>query len=89
MSSGSSWPRKREAEHPADTIPIYQGRIEAAVSNGGNQGHEDAVHLLTRLRDLYTGAGKEPSDFVEYVARLRSSYWRKRNFIKLLGASSL
>jgi len=81
--------RKREAEHPGDAIPIYRRRIEAAVSGGSNRGYEDAVRLLSRLSELYTRAGRTPSDFAEYLAALRNMFRRKRNFIKLLGASPL
>jgi uncharacterized Zn finger protein len=81
--------RKREEEHPGDAIPIYRRHIENAVSGGSNRGYEDAVRLLSRLSDLYVRAGREPNEFAEYLAVLRNTYRRKRNFIKLLSASSL
>ncbi|HYW10094.1 MAG TPA: hypothetical protein VE913_24215, partial [Longimicrobium sp.] len=31
--------RAREAEHPADAIPIYQRRIEVSVASGSNRGY--------------------------------------------------
>ena len=81
--------RKREAEHPSDAIPVYQRRIDAAVSGGSNSGYEDAVRLLTRLRDLYASAARDAADFAVYLSALRDTYRRKRNFIKLLDASPL
>lgn len=81
--------RKREAEHPADAIPIYQRRIDAEVSSGSNRGYEAAVRLLPRVRDLYSRADREAGEFAQYVAALRDTYRRKRNFIKLLDASRL
>jgi tetratricopeptide (TPR) repeat protein len=81
--------RKREAKHPGDAIPIYRRHIESKVDAGSNQGYEDAVRLLSRLADLYARAGRPQGEFGDYVATLRNTYRRKRNFIKLLGASSL
>ncbi|HET7231844.1 MAG TPA: hypothetical protein VFJ16_17665 [Longimicrobium sp.] len=81
--------RRREETHPADAIPIYQRRIEAQVEHGSNRGYENGVRLLSALQRLYARAGESAEAFGEYVARLRTTYKLKRNFIKLLSQADL
>lgn len=81
--------RRREETHPADVIPIYQRRIETEVGHGSNRGYEDGVRLLAALQRLYARAGESAEAFAQYVARLRITYKRKRNFIKLLDQANL
>jgi uncharacterized Zn finger protein len=81
--------RHRERTHPADAIPIYQRRIEAAVSQASRRGYEDAVRLLQPLRALHERAGAEAGDFAAFVARLRDTHRRKRSFIALMDRARL
>lgn len=81
--------RRREGNHPADAIPIYERRIEAKVAGGGNDAYDDAVRLLVRLADLHRRAAAEPERYPAFVGRLRQEYRRKRNFIARLDAARL
>jgi uncharacterized Zn finger protein len=80
--------RRRQETHPADAIPIYQRRIEAEVQHGSG-GYEDPVRVLVALQRLYARAGESAEAFAQYVARLRTTYKRRRNFIKLLDQANL
>jgi hypothetical protein len=47
------------------------------------------VRLLAALQRLYARAGERAEAFGEYAVRLRATYKRKRNFIKLLDQANL
>jgi len=74
---------KREAEHPADALPIYQREVNSLLETKRNDGYEAAVKLLGRVRTLMIRLGGEP-DFPAYLASVRAAHGRKRNFTKLL-----
>lgn len=74
---------KREPEHPADTLPIYQREVNSLLETKRNDGYEAAVKLLGRVRALMTRLGSE-RDFPGYLASVRAAHGRKRNFMKLL-----
>lgn len=75
--------RRRETDHPEDTLEVYKRWIGPTVARGNNQAYEDAVELLERCCTLLLrlGRSKEVSAF---VAAIRSEYGRKRNFAKLV-----
>src|SRR5204862_6809362 len=74
----------REAEHPADALTIYQGRIAPLIELTNNTAYEQAVELLRKVRRLMLRLGRA-LEFADYLATLRVEYKRKRNFIQLLG----
>ena len=74
---------KREAGHPADTLPIYQREVNALLETKRNGGYEAAVKLLVRIRALMIRLDRL-QDFPTYLTSVRVTHGRKRNFTKLL-----
>lgn len=74
---------KRESEHPADTLPIYQREVDSLLATKRNDGYEAAVKLLGRIRALMIRLDRE-HDVLPYIASVRATHARKRNFTKLL-----
>jgi uncharacterized Zn finger protein len=74
---------KREADHPADALPIFQREVSSLLETKRNDGYEAAVKLLGRIRALMVRLDKE-GDFLGYLASVRAVHGRKRNFTKLL-----
>ncbi len=70
---------KREKDFPADAIPIYQQRIDPLINDSS---YEEAVKLLRKIRPLLTKLDRA-AEFGQYLATLRATYKRKRNFMKL------
>ncbi len=77
---------KREPDHPADALPIYQREVDALLETKRTDGYEAAVKLLGRIRALMTRLDRE-ADFVTYHASVLAAHGRKRNFMKLLDKS--
>ena len=74
--------RAREAEHPADAIPIYTAEVERGIAAKNNDAYRAAVERLDHIATLMTKAG-ESAAFAPYVAELRSRHKPKRNLMKL------
>lgn len=74
---------KREADHPADALPIYQREVNALLETKRNDGYEAAVKLLGRIRALMIRLDRE-NDVPAYLASVRAAHGRKRNFTRLL-----
>ena len=74
---------RREADHPEDSLVIYQERIEPLVNQTDYKAYRKAYELLLRVRTLMRRLGRQ-AEFEEYVELLRLEYKRKRNFMKLL-----
>lgn len=74
---------RREEDHPEDSLPIYQERIEPLVNHTNNKSYRTAYELLLKVRTLMHRLGRQ-AEFDEYVELLRLEYKRKRNFMKLL-----
>ncbi len=74
---------KREKEHPADSLPIYQKRVEPTLDRKNNEAYGEAVGLLRKIRDLMIRLGRE-ADFKQYMAVMRLKHKAKRNFMALL-----
>jgi len=74
---------KREPDHPADALPIYQREVNMLLETKRNDGYQAAVDLLERIRTLMIRLGAE-RDFPAYLASVRAAHGRKRNFTKLL-----
>ena len=77
--------RRREADHPADAIPIFQREVEALLGTKRNDGYEAAVELLGHIRGLMVALGAE-DEFAAYLAAVRAAHGRKRNFTSMLAA---
>lgn len=75
--------KMREKEHPADSLKIYQDRIEPKIQETNNQAYDQAVIWIKEVNRLMKQLGKE-EDFETYLVALRVNYKIKRNFIKLL-----
>lgn len=74
---------KRESDHPADSIPIYQREVNTLLDTKRNDGYEAAVKLLGRIRALMIRLDRH-DDFAPYLASVRTAHGRKRNFTRLL-----
>jgi uncharacterized Zn finger protein len=77
--------RRREADHPADAIPIYQREVEALLGTKRNDGYAAAVELLGHIRGLMVTLG-DGAEFANYLAAVRADHGRKRNFTSKLAA---
>jgi uncharacterized Zn finger protein len=73
----------REKSHPEDSLSIYRSSVEPAVEQTNDHGYQTAVGHLRKVRELLITVGK-PEEFPLYVATLRASFKRKRNFMKML-----
>jgi uncharacterized Zn finger protein len=76
----------REKDHPADSLKIYQDRIEPKVNETNNQAYEQAVKWLKEVNKLMKQLGRE-AEFEDYLTAQRVNYKIKRNFIKLLDST--
>ncbi len=74
---------KREKDHPADVLPIYQRQIEPTLGRKNNDAYRDAIHLLRKVRGLMARLGRE-AEFAVYLESLRAAHKPKRNFMRLL-----
>ena len=73
----------READHPEDTLAIYKQRIDPLVAPVTDGHYETPVKYLGKIKSLMSRLNR-PDAFRLYVAHLRETYKRKRNFVKLL-----
>lgn len=78
---------KREAEHPEDTLPIYQEHVERLIGQKNNQGYAEAVELMRKVNELMGRLGRA-QEFPGYVASVRAAHKPKRNLMKLLDQAS-
>ena len=74
---------RREEDHPADVIPVYEQQVERALSEKNNRGYREAVTLLRKIRKLMAALNKQ-AEFGPYLASVRSAHKAKRNFMALL-----
>jgi len=74
---------RREEDHPADALPIYQQAVERTVGLKNNHAYEDAVKLLRKVQRLMDRLGRS-EEFRPYLASVRSAHKPKRTFMKLL-----
>jgi uncharacterized Zn finger protein len=73
----------READHPGDAVPLYQGEVERTIGRKNNRAYEEAVELLHKVKDLMGRAGRG-SEFPAYLRSVRATHKPKRNLMKLL-----
>lgn len=74
---------EREKTHPQDALPIYQRQIGPTLERTNDEAYRQAIALLRNVRKSLGRLGRQ-ADFAPYLGDLRTSYKRKRNFIKLL-----
>jgi len=75
--------RAREADHPLDSISVYEREVESQIDTKTNRGYRAAVDCLARIRRLASEAG-EPGRFDELLGRVRQEHKPKRNLMALL-----
>jgi len=74
---------KREKEHPADAIAVYQRQVEHIINGKSNASYEAAVRLLHKVSKLMATMGRT-TELHDFVASLRARHKPKRNLMKLL-----
>lgn len=80
--------REREADHPADAVPIYRQEIERLLQVTDKGNYAEAVDLLKRMAPLMTRLGRD-GEFAALVATTRAANARRPSFITLLDAAAL
>ena len=73
----------REEKHPQDALEIHQVRIEPALNLTNDEGCRRAVEFLRIARGLMARLDRS-AEFACYLESIRTTYKRKRNFIKML-----
>jgi hypothetical protein len=79
---------EREADHPADAVPIYRQEIERLLQVTDKRNYAEAVELLKRMAPLMTRVGRD-DEFAAFVATTRAANARRPAFISLLNAAAL
>ncbi|KUL29188.1 DUF6880 family protein [Actinoplanes awajinensis] len=77
---------ERAKTHPADAIPAFAHRVEAAVDRKDKKGYAEAARLLADLRDLHERAGR---DYPAFLAGVKETHARKTTFLATLAAAGL
>ncbi len=75
--------KRREQDHPNDSIGIYQREIEASIATTNDGGYAAAVALLGRVAPLMERLGQD-REYRTYVLDLRARHGRKRNLMRRL-----
>lgn len=78
----------READHPLDSVAVYQRDVERQIGRKTTQSYETAVARIAHIGRLYERANDSAS-FAEYVAEVRHRHRAKTKFLKLLGQAAL
>jgi uncharacterized Zn finger protein len=80
--------RRREREHPEESLAVYQRQVESALQQVNQYGYETAVSRLRQIRDVMNRLGKT-QEWASYLASVRLAHKRKRNFMLLLSEAGL
>lgn len=75
--------KKREKDHPADAVPVYQRLVEPIIARMKNDSYEEATRMILHIRELMHGMGQNAA-FAAYFAQVRLRHKPKRNLMKLL-----
>ncbi len=75
--------RRRESDHPADALEVYQAQIEPAIRHSDNHTYAGAVEWLEKVQAIFTRLEQEDA-FTELVRDIRERHRAKRNLIKRL-----
>ncbi|MFN7149432.1 MAG: SWIM zinc finger domain-containing protein [Microthrixaceae bacterium] len=71
--------RAREADHPADAIPVYQRTVEALIDKKNAKAYNEAVKLMARIERLHQAAGDD--GWPPYLAGVTTRHRAKRSLI--------
>ena len=74
---------KREKNHPADTLAIYQRQIEPTLNQKNNEAYRETIGLLRKICALMERLGRS-REFAQYLESVRTAHKPKRNFMKML-----
>jgi len=74
---------KREKEHPADAIAVYQREVEHIIDSKNNSAYEEAVRLLRKIARLMALLDRT-AEFQSYLTGVRARHKPKRNLLRLL-----
>lgn len=77
-----------QAQHPDEALLIYQKAIEAWIQQTNNDAYARAIELVKKVKLLMLNLD-QPSQYKQYISKLRITYKAKRNFIKLLDMEKL
>ena len=66
----------------ADAAGIYRKQIDPIVSRTNNEAYREAVELLRRIKKLMARLGQN-AEFTQFLAALRETHRRKRNFMAM------
>ncbi len=72
--------RQREADHPGDSIPVYESEVLAIINRKKPNRYRVAADLMDRIRRLAAKTG-EPQRFDALLARVRVEHKAKRRLI--------
>ncbi|SEP49440.1 hypothetical protein SAMN04489732_11356 [Amycolatopsis saalfeldensis] len=78
----------REAEHPAETIPVYRTQVERLIEQKDPQSYREAAKHLKKLRTLHKRAGTA-EEFTGYLADLVTVHRRKTRLIAEVRAARI
>ena len=84
--SGDLWMElaaKREKEHPADAVAIYQREVEHLIDGKNNSAYEAAMRLLRKIARLMARLDRT-TEFPSYLTGVRARHKPKRNLMRLL-----
>ncbi|MFH0988672.1 MAG: SWIM zinc finger family protein [bacterium] len=74
---------KRENDHPEDALTVYRSLVEPIVRQMNNEAYRDASALVKKIGVLFGRLGKV-EEWNNYLADLRTTHKKKRNFMALL-----
>jgi len=74
---------KREKDHPAEALPIYQRLIEPMLDRKNNDAYRGAMGFLRKVRELMIRLDRK-DEFTTYLGKVRAAHKPKRNFMKLV-----
>lgn len=74
---------RREKTHPEDALPIYKRHLDSTLAQTNNAAYETGVRLLKKIHGAMSRMGQQQM-FAPYLASVRITYGRKRNFVRLL-----
>ncbi len=75
--------KRRETNHPDDSVQIYKARVDALLRNTGDRVYKEAVGILQRIETILGRNGQE-SAFRSLLVEVRNTHRRKRNLIGML-----
>ena len=76
-----------EASHPREASNIYRLRVESVLGAGGSHNYHEAKSLIERMRVIAHQSGSAQAQ-ASFEKDLLARHRAKRNFIKLMGATS-